>query len=102
VEAQQAQAVVEARTAQVQHWETVESTYRQHLEGMSLRVHPWRLVDATRQTSQEVAEQLHAEIIVLEVLVETQGVPVKKKVMDKVRKQLAGVSALVDLWWQGV
>ncbi len=28
--------------------------------------------------------------------------PVNKKVLDQVRKQLAGVSALVDLWWQGV
>jgi len=32
----------------------------------------------------------------------TQGLPVKKKALDKVRKPLAGVSALVDLWWQGV
>ena len=30
------------------------------------------------------------------------GLPVKKKAVDKVRKQLAGVCALVDLWWQGV
>jgi hypothetical protein len=87
---------------QVQHRETLESAYRQHLERMALRVHPWRLVDATRQTSPEVAEQLHAEITALEVLVAAQGVPVKKKVMDKVRQQLAGVSALGDMWWQGV
>lgn len=101
-EAQQAQVVVEARAAQVQHWATVESTYRQHLECLSLLVHPWRLVDSTRQTSQLVEEQLHAEITALEVFVATQGLPVKKKAVDKVRKQLAGVSALVDVWWQGV
>ena len=28
--------------------------------------------------------------------------PVKQKALDKVRKQLVGVSALVDFWWQGV
>ena len=28
--------------------------------------------------------------------------PVNKKVVDKVRQQLAGVSALVDVWWPGV
>lgn len=28
--------------------------------------------------------------------------PVKKKALDKVRKQIAGVAALVDVWWQGV
>ena len=101
-EAQQAQAVVEARAAQVQHWETVDSTYRQHLESVSLLVHPWRLVDSTRQTSHEVEHQLQAEIAALEVFVETHGLPAKKTAVDKVRKQLAGVSALVDFWWQGV
>src|SRR5215217_4175892 len=101
-EAQQAQAVVEARAAQVQHWETVHSTYRQHLESVSLLVHPWCLVDSIRQTSHEVEHQLQAEIAALEVLVETQGLPAKKTAVDKVRKQLAGMSALVDFWWQGV
>jgi hypothetical protein len=101
-DAQQAQAVVEACAAQVQHWETVESAYRHHLERVSLLVHPWRLGDSTRQTSQEVEHQLHAEIAALEVFVETHGLPVKKKAVDKVRKQLAGLCALVDLWWQGV
>ena len=28
--------------------------------------------------------------------------PVKKKALDKARKQLAGVAALVDVWWQRV
>ena len=32
----------------------------------------------------------------------THGLPVKKDTLDKVRKQLAGVSALVDFWWQTV
>ena len=65
-------------------------------------MHPWRLVDSTRQTSHEVEHQLQAEIAALEVFVETHGLPVKKTAVDKVRKQLAGVSALVDFWWQGV
>ena len=38
----------------------------------------------------------------LETLLETNGLPVKKGTLDKVRKQLAGVSALVDFWWQTV
>jgi hypothetical protein len=65
-EAQQAQAMVEASAAQVQHWETVDRAYRHHLETMSLLVHPWRLFDSTRQTSQEVKRRLHAEIAALE------------------------------------
>ena len=66
-EAQQAQAVVEARAAPGQHWETVDSPYRQPLESVSLLVHPWRLVDSTRQTSHEVAPQVQAEIAARDV-----------------------------------
>src|SRR2546425_9217046 len=99
---QQAQALVEASEAEVTYWERVHSAYRHHLETMSLLVHPWRLVDSTRQTSADVERQLHAETRAIEVLITTSGVPVKKKALDKVHKQLAGVSALVDCWWQGV
>ena len=101
-EVQQAQAVVEASDAEVKRWQSVHSAYRHHLETLSLLLHPWRLVDSTRQTSQEVARQLHAEIAALERLLHTHGLPVQKKTLDKVRKQLAGLSALVDVWWQRV
>jgi hypothetical protein len=99
---QQAQAVVEASAAEVTRWESVHRAYRHHLETVSLILYPWRLVDSTRQTSEEVERQLHAEIDALEALIDTNGLPVKKKALDKVRKQLVGVSALVDFWWQGV
>ena len=56
-EAPQAQAVVEARAAEVTHWETVHSAYRHHLESVSLTVHPWRVCDATRQRAAEVERQ---------------------------------------------
>jgi len=65
-------------------------------------VHPWRLLDSTRQTSQEVERQLQAEIAALATLIDTNGLPGKQSVLDKVRKQLTGVSALVDFWWQTV
>ena len=91
-EAQQAQAVVEASAAEVTRWESVHSAYRHHLEMVSLIVHPWRLVDSTRQTSHEVERQLHAETWAIEALMETNGLPVKKKALDKVRKQIAGVA----------
>ena len=35
-------------------------------------------------------------------MIETHGLPVKKNALEKVRKQLAGVSALVGFWWQTV
>ena len=101
-EAQQAQAEVEAREAEVERWESVHSAYRHHLETVSLIVHPWRIFNSTPQTSQEVERRLHAEIDAIKALIETHGLPAKQKALEKVRKQLAGLSALVDLWWQRV
>jgi hypothetical protein len=59
--------VVEAREAEVARWESVHRAYRHHLETVSLLVHPWRLVDSTRQTSAEVERQLQAETQAIEV-----------------------------------
>ena len=73
-----------------------------HLLPLSLIRHPWRLLDSTPQTSADVERQLHAEVEAIEMLIDTQGLPGKKKALDKVRTQLAGLSALVDLWWRGV
>lgn len=102
VRAQQAQALVEASVAEVERWERVRRAYRHHLETVSLIMHPWHVMDSMPQTSDEVEHQLHAEIEAIEGLIATHGLPVKKKALAKVRRQLAGLSALVDLWWQGV
>jgi hypothetical protein len=99
---QQAQALVAASDAEVQRWQGVRSTYRHHLDNLSLIMYPWRLLDLRCQTSQAVERQLQAEVAALETLVETHGLPVKKNALDKVRKQLVGVSVLVDAWWQEV
>jgi hypothetical protein len=101
-EAQQAQAVVEARAAEVTRWERVHSVSRQHLETRALLVHPWHLCDARRQTSAEVERHVHAESRAIDVVGATTGLPVKKQAVVKVRKQRVGVCALVDGWWQGV
>jgi hypothetical protein len=101
-EVQQAQALVAAHEAEVKRWYSVHSDYRTHLEHLSLLMHPWRLVGSIPQTSQAVECQLQAEVAALETLVATQGLPLKKNTLAKVRKQLSGVAALVDLWWQEV
>lgn len=102
VETASAQVAVASGEAEVAHWEQVRDTYRGHLEAMSLSVHPWRVTDSTPQNSQKVEAQLAAEVAALQELLETNGLPVKKKVLDKVRKQLAGLAAVIDVWWQTV
>lgn len=99
---QQAQGLVAAHAAEVQRWHSVRSAYQNHLENLSLLMHPWRVSDAIRQTSHAVECQMQAEVAALATLVDTHGLPLKKNALDKVRKQLAGVAALVDAWWQTV
>src|SRR5207244_555887 len=98
----QAQAFVEASEAEVQRGEGVHRAYRHHLEHLALIVHPWCLWDSTRQSAADVERQLRAERAAIETLVETHEWPGQKKALDKVRRQLAALSAVVDLWWQGV
>jgi hypothetical protein len=102
VETESARVAVAAGEAEVAHWQQVRDTYRGHLEAMSLQVHPWRVTDSTPQSSQEVEAQLAAEVAALQALLESHGLAAKKKVLDKVRKQLAGLAAVIDVWWQTV
>jgi hypothetical protein len=98
----QAQAQVETCAAAVHHWQEVGRTWRQHLSNLSRIVHPWRLSDSMRQTSQEVEEQLQGELKAIETFLETHGLPVKKETLSKAQKQLGGISALIDFWWRTV
>jgi hypothetical protein len=98
----QAQMAVEACQKEVEHWEDVRHTYRGHLMRLSLMVHPWRIEDSMPQDSQDVQQRLEEQIEAFEDFVETTGLPQKKQVLEKVRKQFGDVSALVDLWWQEV
>jgi len=102
VHIEQAQARVAACATTLNHWQGVGSAWRQCLANLSRILHPWRLADSTRQTSKEVEAQLGTELEAIETLLATNGLPRKKATLDKVRKQLAGISALVDLWWQTV
>jgi hypothetical protein len=101
-EVEPARTWVKTSEAEVKRWQDVRSAYRNHLANLSLVLHPWPLLDSTRQSSPEVECQLQAEITALEAVMKTHGLPVKKTVLDKVRKPLAGVSALVDFWGQMV
>jgi hypothetical protein len=95
-----AQARVVACATTVHHWPEGGSAGRQHLANVSRLLHPWRLADSICQTAKEVEAQLRAELMAIETLLETNGLPIKKDTLDKVTKQLAGIAALVDLWWQ--
>jgi uncharacterized protein DUF6399/IclR-like helix-turn-helix domain-containing protein len=102
VHIEQVQTRVAACATALNHWQGVGSAWRQRLSNVSRILHPWRLADSTRQTSKEVEEQLGTELEAIETLLEANGLPMKKDTLAKVRKQLAGISALIDFWWQTV
>lgn len=102
VHIEQVQARVAACATSVHHWQGVGRAWRQRLANLSCILHPWRLADSTRQTSKEVEEQLGTELEAIETLLEANGLPMKNDTLAKVRKQLAGISALIDFWWQTV
>jgi len=102
VHIEQVQARVAVCATALHHWQGVSSAWRQRLSHVSRILQPWRLADSTRQTSQEVEEQLETELEAMETLLEANGLPLKKDPLAKGRKQRAGISALIDCWWQTV
>jgi hypothetical protein len=101
-DAPEAQALVAARQAEGQQWAEVQRTYRHHLETLSLTLHPFCIAASTPQTSAQVASQLHAAVEAIEDLAKRQQLPARARAMQKVRKQLPALAALVDYWWEGV
>jgi hypothetical protein len=101
-EIESAQSAVVAGEAEVAHWQQVREAYRGHLRAMSMQVHPWHVTDSTPRSAQEVEAQLAAEVAALRALLETNGLPIKKNVLEKIHKQLADLAAVIDVWWQGV
>jgi hypothetical protein len=65
----QAQGRVAAGATSVKHWQEVGRAWRQPVSTLSGIRHPWRLAASIRQTSQEVEEQVRAELQALETLV---------------------------------
>jgi len=97
-----AQQQVEERRMEVQRWEGGHSTYRHHLEVLSLTLHPFRSDDSTPQTSAQVHSRLEAEVAALKPLAQGHQFPARYDRMNKVHKQLPALAALVDFWWEGV
>jgi hypothetical protein len=98
----QAQAAVEASRTEVQRWEEVHSSYRHHLETLSLTLHPFTLPNSMPQTSAQVHHRLHAAIDAIDMLAQEQQLPTRHATLKKIRNQVPALAALVDFWWAGV
>ena len=100
--ASEAQNHVEVKRAGVERWEGVHSTYRDHLEILSLTLHPFHLHDSSPQTSAQVSSRLHAAVAAVETLAQAHQFPVRHDMVTKVRHPLPALAALADFWWAGV
>jgi len=78
---------VEVKRAAVQRWEGVQSTYRDHLETISLTLHPFHLHDASPQTSAQVHSRLHTEVAAIETLAQDHQFPVRHDLLTKVQTE---------------
>ena len=93
---------VTASQKAVRRWEAIQREYRQRLEALSLTLHPFGINDSAPQTSTQVERRVHAQIEAIEVLAHTQQLPERRAAMQKVKKQVPALAALVDFWWAGV
>jgi hypothetical protein len=94
--------LVAMRQTEVTRWEEAHHTYRCHLETLSLTLHPFRMADAVPQTSAQVESHLQTTVAAIEVFAQGHQLPIRHAAITKVRKQIPGLAALVDFWWEGV
>ncbi len=97
-----AQAAVEASLGEVERWEEAKGMYRDHLETLSLVLHPFDFSDSTPQTSAQVHSRLQAAVQAIQAWAQRYGFPSRADAMKKVLKQLPDLAALVDFWWECV
>ena len=98
----QATAAMEAKRAEVTRWEEVQSTYRHQLETLSLTLHPFSLSAAAPQTSAQVQSRVQAAVEAIAAWAACPQLPDRHEALQKVRKQIPALAALVDWWWEGV
>jgi Family of unknown function (DUF6399)/IclR helix-turn-helix domain len=96
------QARVARCRAKVEHVDEGQRAYRQHRLTFSLTLHPFDLATARPQTSAQVRYHLQAAVEAIEALAAHHALPARPGAMQKVRKQLPALAALVDRWWASV
>ena len=91
-----------ATQAQVTQWEEARQTYRDHLETLSLIMHPFAIGDSAPQSTANVQGRLQAEIEALDAFAQQHQLPAKPDIIKKVSDQVPALAALIDFWWQGI
>lgn len=101
-DAPQAQAVVEARHAEVTRWEEAHPPARGHWEPLSRTLHPCRLSASAPPTAAQGESPRHAAVEAIDACAQRHQLAVRHDPRTTVRKPGPALAALGDCWWQGV
>lgn len=82
--------------------QTAQVQYQDSVHQLTLAVHPFHLIQNTKQTSAQVAVQLSHQLTLLNTLKITHQFPDKQGCLTKVDGQIPDLSASIDLWWDWV
>ena len=86
----------------VQHWQGVQTQYRNLLQQFNQTVHPFAVTDSAPQTAAVVAANLQATVAQLETLAQTNDLPKSHAKLKPVKNQIADLASLMDVWWDWV
>lgn len=76
--------------------------YYESLRNLSKAVHPFSVPQQASQSSQEAEEQLNQILDILHTLSEEYAITDAQNRIAKVRKQIADIVAVIDVWWAWV
>jgi hypothetical protein len=92
---------LKARKDYDQAWQ-VQTTYHEHLQGVSDEIHPFSLFDNSPNDAEKVAEGLETRAKAIEQLAGEQDISDHKDVMKKFRNQIKPLAVSVSFWWHWV
>jgi hypothetical protein len=96
---QQHEQKIATLQADQQHLLDGQRRYYEVLHDLSAAVHPFFLVKPRPQTSSEVMDCLFDLLETLDTLREAYGIADSKNRIEKVRRQVEEIAAVIDLWW---
>lgn len=73
--------------------------YHENLQNLSKAVHPFSLLQQVPQRSEQVEESLHQMLDRLHALAHEYAILDSKNRLERVRKQIPDIAAVVDVWW---
>jgi len=76
-----------------------KKTYQKHLRRLSLKLHPFKIVNSAKQISETVSTEMKASLSVIKGIKEKREISDPRNKIKRVEKQIPGAAKQIDLWW---